>query len=157
MPLIPRVCFGRSDLAVLLMAHRTYQDDGQNYDIFFRNNPYPPAGVGGEAAFYVLYLRLSFEVATPIVITPIIDDTRLPAVPYALVPGADPRTHTVVEMSLMQPIPGHPTRGKFAPRGCWFQVEIASDFPGAAAFVQVDAIEVEIEVVQEGKREGQNP
>lgn len=157
MPLIPRLFFGRSDVSALLVAHATYQDDGQNYDIFFRNDRFPPAGVGGEAAFYTLYLALSFEVETPITITPIIDDVRLPTVAYTLEPGADVRTDTIIEMSLMQPIPGYPTRGKFAPRGGWFQVEIASAFPGAAAFVQVDACEVEIEVVQEGKQEGANP
>jgi len=157
MPLIPRTCFGRSDEAALLMAHRTYQDDGVNYDILFRTDRFAPAGVGGEAAFYLLYLALSFEVATPIVITPIIDNVRLPGVPYALAPGLDARTDTVIEMSLMQPIPGHPTRGLYAPRGCWFQVEVATDFPGAAAFVQVDGVEVEVDIVQEGKVEGQNP
>lgn len=160
--LIPRLFFGRQDVAALLEAHTTYQDDGEDYDIFLRTDRFPPAGIDGETAFYALHLALSYEVALPIDVTAIIDDVRQPVKHYDLPAlGADVRKNTILEVPLMvglpNTVPGYATRGLFAPRGTWIQVELASAFAGAASFVQLDALQVEIDEVQDWKQEGPNP
>jgi hypothetical protein len=159
--LTQRMALGRADVAALLMAHSpTYQDDGLNYDLLARSNRVALAGIGGEVAFYMLYLALAFEQPTPIAVTALIDDVRQPTKLYNLV-GVGARKNVILEVSLLVPftgdVPGGATRGLFAPRGSWIQVEIASAFPGAAAFVQIDGVECEHEVVREGKAEGANP
>jgi hypothetical protein len=160
--LIPRLCFGRADIARLLMAHQGFDDDGLFYDIFLRTDRFPPAGIDGETAFYALHLALSYEVALPIDVIAIIDDVRQPVKHYDLPAlGAGVRKNTILEVSLMvglpNTVPGYATRGLFAPRGTWVQVELASTYPGAASFVQLDALQVEIDPVQDWKREGPNP
>lgn len=159
--LTQRTFFGSADAAVLLRAHDdSYQDDGLNYDLLARSNRVALAGAGGEIAFYMLYLTVSYEQPTPIAVTAIIDDQRQPTKTFNLA-GVGARKNVIVEVSLLVPfaadVPGYATRGLFAPRGCWLQVEIGSAFPGAAAFVQIDGVECEHEVVREGKVEGPNP
>lgn len=159
--LIPRLCFGRADIARLLMAHQGYDDDGLFYDVFLRTDRYPPAGLNGEAAFYALHLALSYEQALPIDVTAIIDDVRQPTHHFDLADVAANRKNTILEVPLLvqfpATVPNYATRGLFAPRGCWLQVELASSYPGAAAFVQLDGMAVEIDEVQSWSKTGPNP
>lgn len=159
MTLIPRTAFGRADEPALLLAHSpTYLDDGEAYDFRARSNRFPPAGIGGEAAFYVLYLAINHEaIESPVLVNILIDDVALPVTTVVLASDGVVRKRTVLEVSLLQPIPGEIGQGLFAPRGCWFQVEVKTAFEDAAAFLEIDAAEVEIDVVREGKVEGANP
>lgn len=158
--LTSRLCFGRADVAALLQTHHGFLDDGADYDIFARSNRSAPAGIGGEAAFYLCYVTVAFDTNTPLAVTILIDDVPQPTKLFNLVAGAE-RTTTILEVSLLVPsppaVPNYATRGLWAPRGTWFQVELATVFADAAAYVAIDAVEVEIEIVQEGKKEGVNP
>lgn len=159
--LIPRLCFGRADIARLLMAHEGYDDDGLFYDVFLRTDRYPPGGIDAECAFYALHLALSYEQALPIDVTAIIDDVRQPTKHYDLANVGAVRKNTILEVPLViqlpATVPNYAERGLFAPRGCWLQVELASSYPAAAAFVQLDAMLAEIDVLQSWTKEGPNP
>ena len=118
--------------------------------------------MGGEAAFFTLYVPITFDTDdTPIRVKVFLDDAQLIQRDFTLANAADPaQLRTVLEISLMQKfdasVPGYNTAGLFAPRGCWFQMSIETVFLGGTGFVQIDGVEVEYEVVQEGKQEGQN-
>jgi hypothetical protein len=98
----------------------------------------------------------------PIDVIAIIDDVRQPVKHYDLPAlGVGVRKNTILEVPLMvglpATVPNYASRGLFAPRGTWIQVELASAYPAAASFVQLDALQVEIDEVQDWKKEGPNP
>lgn len=164
MGVVKHLFLGRNDGAGadLLKVGDTFQDDGEDYNGFAKSDPLAPAGLGGEAAFYTLYVPVTFDTDnTPLRVKVYLDDALLITRDFTLANPADPtQLRTTLEISLMQKfdntVVGYNTAGLFAPRGCWFQVSIETVFLGGTAFVQIDGVEVEYEVVQEGKQEGQN-
>ena len=97
--------------------------------------------------------------ALPILVTPIVDDVARPAQAFTLEnPGAG-RFRTVVEVPLTLQLPdtiaNHAARGEWALRGMWFQVELATAYAGPTAYVQVDGVELEHEILREGRPSGQ--
>lgn len=159
--LIPRLFFGRANAPNLLKANTGFADDGVNYKLVGQTNRTAIAGIGGEVAFFMLYVTVKAEVnPTPLSFTVYIDDRPMIVKAVNVVGGAT-RPRTVLELSLMQPlpntVPGYASRGLFALRGTWIQVLVETAFAGAGGFVQIDGIEVEHEIVREGKHEGANP
>lgn len=158
----PHLFLGALGSANIYQADAGYDDDGALYQFLATTDRVAIAGIGGEVAFYTLYVIIEYEVAnTPIRITPIVDDVALDPIDFVLV-GDGTRKRTVIETALLtrfpNTIPNYDTLSTFAPRGTWIQVQIASHFAAApAAFFRIDGVEIEHEIVQEGKQEGANP
>lgn len=155
---IPVLVVGRSTAPALLRHGVGYSDDGEVYDLLGRSDPFLPAGLGGEAAFYTVYVTTThFEVATVLRVTPRIDGVPLAATAIVLntAPGPDGEQR-VHEISLSKPyVDGGLEKLRYAPRGSWIDVTVETQRSvglGVAGRVIVDGIEVEFEAVQEGKQ-----
>lgn len=155
---LPVLVLGRSDAPVLLKHGDGYLDDDQVYDLLGRTDPYLPAGLGGEAAFFTVYLTTThFQAVTVLRLTVRIDGVAVKTTDVVLntAPGADGEQR-VHEIDLSQP---HMVAGverlRYAPRGTWLDVTVETvrgQGLGASARQIVDGIECEFEVVQEGKQ-----
>lgn len=155
---IPVLVVGRASAPVILKHGVGYLDDDAPYDLVGRTDPYLPAGLGGEAAFYTIYLTTTHFTASSVLrITPRIDG--VPLAPTILVldtaPGGDGEQR-VHEISLSKPyVVGGLEKLRNAPRGSWIDVTIETQRSvglGVPDRVIVDGVEVEFETVQEGKQ-----
>ena len=164
MGIVKRIFLGRNDstVAELYQTNTGNQDGGEDYNGYALSDRFAPAGVGGEVAFYTLYIPITFELDnTPISVSVQIDDEERVTYDFTLTnPEAPDRFKTILEVSLLEQLPNtvanNTLRGQWAPRGTWIQVELETTFVGGVGFVQIDGVELEHEVVQEGKVEGQN-
>ncbi len=155
---IPVLVVGRATLPAILRHGVGYTDDGEVYDLVGRSDPFMPAGLGGECAFFTIYITTThFEASSVLKVTPRIDGLPLASQTIVLntAPGADGEQR-VHEIGLSKPfIDGGLEKLRNAPRGSWIDVTIettrSSGF-GMAARQIVDGIEVEFEMVQEGKQ-----
>lgn len=154
---LPILVLGRADAPVLLKQGDGYLDDDLTFDLRGRSAPFMPAGLGGEAAFYTIYLTTThFAPTTTLRVTPRVDGVTLPFTDVVLntVPGAEgeQREH---EIGLSLPyMVGGVERLRYAPRGNWMDVTIETVRAagiGVGERTIIDGIEVEFEVVQEGK------
>lgn len=155
---IPVIVVGRSSLPAVLKHGVGYTDDDAVYDLVGRTDPFLPAGLGGEAAFYTIYLTTThFAASATLRITPRIDGVPLASTLLVLntAPGSDGEQR-VTEIGISQPyIKGGLEMLRNAPRGCWMDVTIETQRGvglGTPDRLIVDGIEVEFEVVQEGKQ-----
>lgn len=154
---IPVLVVGRATLPAILRHGVGYNDDDAVYDFLGRTDPYLPAGLGGECAFFTVYVTTThFAASTVLRVTVRIDGVPLPATTIVLdtAPGSDGEQR-VHEISLSKAyIDGGEEKLRYAPRGSWIDVTIESQRSaglGTAARQIVDGIEVEFETVQEGK------
>ena len=154
---IPVLVVGRADVPAILRHGVGYTDDGEVYDLVGRTDPFMPAGLGGEAAFYTIYVTTThFAAATQLRVTPRIDGIPLASTAIVLntapTDDGEQRTH---EVGLSKPfVDGGLEKLRNAPRGSWIDVTIETtrSAAGVAARTVVDGIEVEFETVQEGKQ-----
>ena len=155
---IPVIVVGRANLPAVLKHGVGYFDDDAVYDLLGRSDPFLPAGLGGEAAFYTIYLTTTHFVASATLrITPRIDGVPLASTLLVLntAPGEDGEQR-VSEIGVSLPyVKGGVEMLRNAPRGCWMDVTVETQRVlgfGTADRIIVDGIEVEFEVVQEGKQ-----
>lgn len=164
MGVVKHIFLGRGDgtAAALYTVNEGGQDGGEDYNGYALSDRFAPAGIGGEVAFYGLYIPLTFDTdATPLRVKVRIDELEVVDRLFTLVNASDPdRIKAILEISLLVQLPGAVTnaakRGQWAPRGTWIQVELSTEFTGGVGFVQIDGVELEHEIVVEGKSEGQN-
>lgn len=164
MGIVKRIFLGRNDStdAELYQTNTGNQDGGEDYNGYALSDRFAPAGIGGEVAFYGLFIPVIFDTDdTPISVTVYIDDEERVTRDFVLTNANDPeRLRTILEISLLEQLDASVdpsgTRGQWATRGTWIQVEIETGFVGGVGFVQIDGVELEHEIVQEGKTEGQN-
>jgi hypothetical protein len=155
---LPILVLGRSDQPVLLKQGDGYFDDDQAFDLIGRSAPFMPAGLGGECAFYSIYVTTThYAPTTTLRITPRVDGAFLPPTDVILSSAPpDDGEQRVAEIGLSLPyVVGGVERLRYAPRGCWMDVTIETlrtSGIGVAARIVVDGIEVEFEQVQEGKQ-----
>lgn len=155
---LPILVLGRSTLPAILRHGAEYFDDDQVYDFVGRSDPFLPAGLGGEAAFYTIYVTTThFTVGSVLKITPRIDGLPLASTVLVLntAPG-DEGEQRIHEVSLSKPyVSGGLEMLRNAPRGSWIDVTIETQRvlgAGVADRLIVDGVEVEFETVQEGKQ-----
>lgn len=158
--LTPQLVVGRGNgTPAMLTVGSGYIDDDTNYELLGRSAPWAPAGVGGEAAFYSLYVTTRhFEDDVSLFITTFIDGVALPEVTRLNLVGVllSPGEQQVHEIGLSKPYaPAGVELLRYAPRGTWISVQIETqivDGMGSAARQIVDGVECEFEIVQEGKQ-----
>jgi hypothetical protein len=127
---LPILVLGRSDQPVLLKQGDGYFDDDQAFDLIGRSAPFMPAGLGGECAFYSIYVTTThYAPTTTLRITPRVDGAFLPP--------------TDVILSSAPPDEGEQRVA---------EIGLSLSGIGVAARIVVDGIEVEFEQVQEGKQ-----
>lgn len=154
---IPVLVVGHAAIPAVLKHGDTYRDDGELYDLVGRSDPFMPAGLGGEVAFYTIYVTTThFEAATTLRVTPRIDGVPLASTTIVLnTAPTDEGEQRVHEIGLSKPyVVGGLEMLRNAPRGSWIDVTVESQLVagfGVAARWIVDGIEVEFETVQEGK------
>lgn len=143
-----------------------YDGDGDAGTTFVgsaRSNRVAPAGIGGECAFYALYVAVvSGEDDVPMIARVYVDDVAQPDFAFTLAgTGDDTKRRGVVEVPLEVPLPdsitNHATLGRWAPRGMWIQVELVTAFDETIAEVQIDGVEIEYDVLKEGRPSGESP
>lgn len=154
----PVLVLGRNDLPVLLKHGDGYLDDDQTYDLLGRTDPYMPAGLGGEAAFYTVYVSTTHFVYTVVLrVTIRIDGVGIKTTDIVLntVPdSAGEQRQTEIDLSQAYMVLGE-ERLRYAPRGQSLDVTIEtvrSAGIGVGGRCVIDGIECEFEVVQEGKQ-----
>lgn len=153
----PVLVVGRMDAPAILKHGEGYFDDDQVYDLFCRSDPFMPAGLGGEVAFFTIYVTTThFDPTTTLRVTPRVDGVALDPTEIVLntAPGSDGQ-RMVHEIGLSKPyLVAGVEKLRYAPRGSWMDVLIESQRAegfGIGARQIVDGIECEFEVVQEGK------
>lgn len=150
----------RSDVAAMLTVSETgwFTDDNVPYEMVARSDPFAPAGQGGEAIFTTLWITTTtFETDVALFITPIIDfvpiDTQRIDIPGAPNPDDAQQVHELV-LSVPYPPPPAAEFMRVAPRGCVIEVKVETrigDGFGVSGRQIVDGIEVETEIVREGR------
>jgi hypothetical protein len=155
--LVPVLVVGRADDAALLRPGTGYDDDGVAYDLLGRSAAFMPAGLGGEAAFFTIYVTTThYEATTVLRVTPAIDGVTLASTDIVLGTSDPAGEQNVHEIDLSQAYTvGGVEKLRYAPRGQRLDVTIETlrgATLGVGARQIVDGIEVEFEVVQEGKQ-----
>lgn len=154
----PILVVGRSTIPAILKHGSSYLDDDAPYDMLGRSDPFMPAGLGGEVAFFTIYVTTThYQAVTVLRVTPRVDGVPLDATTIVLntAPTADgeQRVHEI-GLSKAYAIAGV-EKLRYAPRGSWMDVTIETlrtAGSGVGARQIVDGIECEFEVVQEGKQ-----
>lgn len=154
--LTPVLVLGRADTAALLRPGLGYDDDGALYDLVARTEDFMPGGLGGEAAFFTIYLTTThYEVGTVFRITPYLDGVPLAATTLLFATVSDGGEERVTEIDLSVPyLVGGVEALRYAPRGQRFAVAVETRRAAGSGVNErqiVDGIEIEFEVVQEGK------
>lgn len=154
---LPVLVVGLTTAPAILRHGVGYLDDDQVYDLYARTDPFMPAGVGGEAAFFTLYLTTThFDAPTILRVTPRIDGNPLDSTTLVLNTASVDGVQRVSEIDLSVPhLVGGVERLRYAPRGGWMDVTIETlrvIGTGIGARQIVDGIEVEFETVQEGRK-----
>lgn len=157
---IPTLLYGRRDDGMVVEAERGWDDAGATYNMRVRTGRIAPAGVRGEAIFFVLYVATIHTTAAHLVLTPIIDNVAQAERRLALA-AASEEVHLVHEVSLSVPllINGQ-ERGRQSPRGTWIEVLVTTEYDDVtvpAATQVVEGIELEYDTVREGRREAASP
>lgn len=116
-------------------------------------NAYAPSGIGGETAFFNLYLSLFRDCTTDVtlLVTPIIDGEELAAIEL-VIPGVASPIRSVYEVGLAVPYPSAADPQILtAPRGQWcqFRIETSGGLPDGR--FAIEGIELELEDVTEGQ------
>lgn len=129
-------------------------DLGTDIELVARTNAYAPYGVGGEGIFTNLYLTLfrSNDADLELSVVPIVDGVEQDAIQLIRPAVAEP-TREVLEIGLATyyPSAADPQIAN-AMRGTWFQTEIRSVGTLPAGRLIIEAVELEHEVVTEGKQ-----
>lgn len=154
---LPIVVLGHALVPVLLKHGVGYLDDAFPYDMIGRTDPFMPAGTAGECAWYTIYVTTThFEVTVVLRVTPRIDGIALPSKDIVLNAVLDPSgERRITEIDLSVPhIVNTVERLRNVPRGTWCDVTVETVLGvglGVSARQIVDGIEVEFEIVQEGR------
>lgn len=145
----------RDSEPAVLRVGQTFLDDGVCYELLARTRRTAPAGAGGECIFTNLYVATThFGSDVTLYLTAIVDGVRMQTQALVLLAadGSVEGETTVHELSLMEPyMVATVERLRHAPRGTWFEVEIAvrcGEEVVPAALI-ADEIEVEFEIVRE--------
>lgn len=140
--------------AALAKGGQGTDDLGTGYTFRAKTRSYAPAGIGGECIFtnlYISLLRSNTEDMT-IEIVPIVDGVAQDAVALVLEAVAAPlREVHEVGLAVFYPSAANPQIAT-AMRGCWFQTEVRSSGAIPAGRTVVEGIELEHEVVTEGRQ-----
>lgn len=118
-----------------------------------RSNIYAPAGAGGEAIFTNVYLTLTRanDETMSLLLTPIVDGVEQEPIELELEGVSDP-VKAVHELGLAVPWPSAADPQILqALRGEWAQIQIDTAGGLPAGRVEIDGIELEVEIVTEGK------
>lgn len=154
---LPVLVVGHAGAPALLKHGVGYFDDDQVYDLYARSDAFMPAGSAGEVAFFSIYLTTThYENPTVLRVTPRVDGLPLDATVVVLNIVDAEGEQRVTEIGLSVPyVVGGVEQLRYAPRGSWMDVTIETlrgIGSGVGARQIVDGIEVEFEVVQEGKQ-----
>jgi hypothetical protein len=156
--LLPVLVVGRATAPRVLKHGVGYTDDGVAYDLLGRSAPFAPAGIAGECAWFTVYVTTTHYDQTVVLrVTSRVDGVEVDQTDLVLNAGAPASRgeQQVHEIDLSQAyIDAGITRSRYAPRGVWLDVTVESVRRvglGVGARQIVDGIEVEYEVVQEGK------
>jgi hypothetical protein len=152
------VCRGGGQPHMLTVSESGYYlDDGEVYEMAARDRPFAPAGQGGEAIFTALWITTtSYDDPITLFITPIVDFVPLETQQLDLVGAVNAENRTEVhELALSVPyVVGGIERMRNAPRGCYIDVRVETNFGGiaqAASRFSIDGIEVEVEIVRDSR------
>lgn len=118
-----------------------------------RTNSYAPGGIGGEAIFTNVYLTLQRDNTETLTLhlTPIVDGVELDSIELELAGVAGP-VRAVHEIGLAIPYPSVADPQLFyAMRGEWIQLQLETVAALPDGRIVVDGVELEVEVVTEGK------
>lgn len=150
----PVLYFGRRNQPAVVRAGDTELDHTEPFNVKAKTNRVAPAGAGGECVFTLVYLTVTFTASLTLYVTPFVDDTALEKTAVLLTENAAQSKQTrVYEIGLSIPLKaGDGTeRGRYGPRGTWFQVMIETLFQGAGVPFTIEQVEYEYEPVTETK------
>lgn len=149
----PKLYFGGT--ATLYEYDSGHQDAGQAITGLAQPNAVAPAGVGGECLFTLLYLTLSWTMATSVKIVPVLDGVRFDGVSEddestTITLAASTRRQTKrfeIFLGRNAKWPDGTVFGRRAMRGVWFTYEITAT--AADGTLVCEGSELEVEVVRE--------
>ena len=153
----PRLFLGTRSGGILLEADVGFTDAGVAYNLYAKTERTAPAGVGGECAFVTLYLALVHTLAAHLRVTPTVDGRVLETKVLALASAGGAERRVVYEVNLSEPLVlDGIEEGRFAPRGTWIEVAVETAYEAGNPLLAeqiVEGVEVEFEVVREGRME----
>lgn len=143
----------RSLTGGIALCEEGFTDDGQIYNMLAESERVFPAGIGGEAAFDVAYIVLTYFCRFRLYVSVIIDGVILSEtlLDPGVAPAAEKTTRYEVPLKIDMLNGLGKKVGKRSPRGGWiqFRVRTAFDLTYPAGPIRVDEMRVEGEVVQE--------
>lgn len=113
-----------------------------------------PAGIGGECMFTNLYVSITHAAGGVVRVTAVVDHEEAEESTDIVLEATGSRSQTTVrEIALSYPYRvGGVERSRHAPRGTWISAKVETVGPVTDGELEIDGIEVEYEVVREGRK-----